>query len=66
VVGHDQTEDRVAEELQTLVGLRARVLGAPRAMGQRAVQQLAVVESPLQPPLEGRQSLRGGDLVVPR
>ena len=43
-VGDDPAEDRVTEELEPLVADRAGVLGAPRAMGHRALEQLRVGE----------------------
>src|SRR5579884_830292 len=44
VVGDDQAEDGVAQELQPLVRLERRVLGAERPVGQGAGQQLPVLE----------------------
>jgi hypothetical protein len=41
-LGDDHAEDRVAEELQALVGRQAAVLVGVRAVGQGAVQQLGV------------------------
>jgi hypothetical protein len=44
VLRHDHPEHGVAEELETLVRRRPRVLGAPRPMGQGAFEQAWVVE----------------------
>ena len=45
VVGDDQPEDGVAQELEALVGLLAGVLGAPRTVGQCLREQLLVATS---------------------
>ncbi len=43
-VGDDQAEHGVAEELEPLVRLVARVLGAPRPVRDREREQVEVVE----------------------
>jgi hypothetical protein len=44
VVGDDQAEDRIAEELETLVRTLLGVLGTVRAMSERESQQRRVVD----------------------
>jgi hypothetical protein len=44
VGGDDQPEHGVAEELEPLVRVVARVLGAPRSMRDREREQVEVVE----------------------
>jgi hypothetical protein len=44
VVGDDHPEHRVAEELEPLVGVVARVLGAPRPVDERGGENLGGVE----------------------
>jgi hypothetical protein len=44
VVGDDQPEHRVAEELEPLVGVVARVLRAPRPVDERGGEHLGGVE----------------------
>jgi hypothetical protein len=63
VVGHDQAEDGVAEELEALVGRPPRRLRAPRAVGEGARQQAVVVEAAVQAlgeRLEGGGEGQGG------
>jgi hypothetical protein len=52
VVGDDEAEDGVAEELESLVGRRARRLRAPGSVRDRPGQQVAVVELTAQSPAE--------------
>ena len=44
MVGHHETEDRIAEELEALVGFDVAVLGAPAAVAQGGLDQLCVGE----------------------
>jgi hypothetical protein len=53
VVGDDQAEHGVAQELEALVRGRALGLGAPGAVGQGPLQQLGVVEAPAEPVRQG-------------
>jgi hypothetical protein len=53
VVGHDQSEYRVAEELEALVGRGASRLGAPGAVRESLFEQAGVVEGAPEPLLQG-------------
>jgi hypothetical protein len=46
VVGDDDAEHGVAEELEALVGLPAGVLGAPGPVDDRRCEQRSVVDRP--------------------
>jgi hypothetical protein len=48
VVGDDEAEHGVAEELEPLVGRRPRRLCAPGAVGEGAGEQVVVVEAAVQ------------------
>src|SRR5579875_182217 len=54
VLGDDQPDDRVPEELQPLVGGDALLLATPASVGERLLQQRAVSEAVAQP-LEERR-----------
>jgi hypothetical protein len=57
VLGDDQAENGVAEELQTLVGRQAAPLIGVRAVGQGTVQQLGIDAHPeLGQQVAGRQA----------
>ena len=58
MVGDDQAEDGVAEELESLVGLDAAVLGAPRTVAEGELEQVGVVERVAEPDASS-------ELVVP-
>jgi hypothetical protein len=45
VVGDDQPQHRIAQELQPLVGLVAGVLGAPRAVHEGTRQHVSLIEA---------------------
>jgi len=65
MVGDDQAEDGVAQELEPLVRGRVLVLGAPRAVGQGGGEQTTVLERPTEPGDERPEKLlvvRGGQL----
>jgi len=49
VVGHDQPENGIAEELEALVGLVSRVLGAPAPVPQRQLEEGCVGEGMADP-----------------
>jgi hypothetical protein len=48
VIGDDQAEDGVAQELEALVGLGARRLGTPGSVGQGERQERLVCEAAAQ------------------
>ena len=54
-VGHHPPEHGIAEELEPLVARRPAHLCTPRAVGERAPQQLAVAEFVAEALLELRQ-----------
>jgi hypothetical protein len=45
MVGHDEAQHGVTEELEPLVGLEAGVLRAPRPVGQRQGEECVVCEA---------------------
>jgi hypothetical protein len=45
MIGDDDAEHGVAEKLEPLIRLLARVLGAPRAMRESGREQLGVTEA---------------------
>ena len=53
MVGDDQAEDGVAQELQPLVGLVTGELGAPRPVRQGAGEELDVDEGTSEPLAKG-------------
>ena len=53
MVGDDEAEDGVAQELLALVREGRRVLGAVGAVGYGPLEQRAVVEGPPEPRREG-------------
>src|SRR5262245_37984089 len=58
VMRHDESEDRVAEELQPLVRLRFTVLRAPGTVRERAHHELVVRELDAEGLLQQRQAAR--------
>ena len=62
-VGDDETEHRVAEELEPLVRLLDAVLGAVRAVGQRAVEEGVVDE--VQPSASCSRASSAGSTAPP-
>ncbi len=65
VLGDDQPEHGVAEELEALVGLVARILRAPAAVAEGTVQQPDVGEGVAEA-LRERSDLVGGAQVSSR
>ncbi len=66
VVGDDETEHRVAEELESFVGFDVAVLGAPAAVTQGGLDQLDVGEVVTDAVAEGIGSGRGVQDDQPR
>lgn len=55
MIGHDQLQDSIAEELEALVGRLTIMLCTPRAMCQCMREEVGVVELIPEPVLEGRR-----------
>ncbi len=49
VVGHDEAQHAVAQELKPFVRLEATVLGAPRPVPEREIEQVGVGEPMVEP-----------------
>jgi hypothetical protein len=62
VVGDDEAEHGVTEELESLVGGLARRLGDPRAVGQGASQELRIGEPMGQAPAKRLERGLGAQL----
>jgi hypothetical protein len=62
VVGHDEPEHGVAEELEALVGLVSRVLCTPRPVGQRPRERRLVGERPPEALVQRGEPGDGGQL----
>jgi len=45
VIGHHESENRVTQELEPLVGLVAGILGTPRSMGEGVFAQTEIAKS---------------------
>jgi hypothetical protein len=56
VVGDDDAEDRIAEELESLVRAPPRVLRAPRAVDEGRTQYQRVLDRPTEPFVERFES----------
>jgi hypothetical protein len=66
VVGDDDAEHGVAQELEPFVRVVARVLGAPAAVAQGALEQGGIVELMSEPLREGLERVPGAQLPPSR
>jgi hypothetical protein len=62
VIGHDEPEHGVAQELEALVGLVSRVLRAPRPVRERRGEVGLVSERRAEPSVERREPGDGKQL----
>jgi hypothetical protein len=66
VVGDDDAEDGVAQELEPLVRVVAGVLGAPAAVAQGALEEGGVTEPVTEPLRESSERVPGAQLPPSR
>ena len=66
VVGDDDAQHRVAEELEALVRVVARVLRAPAAVTQGALEQRGITELMSEPLREESERVPGAQLPPSR
>jgi hypothetical protein len=66
VVGDDDAEDGVAQELEPLVRLVSRVFGTPAAVAQGALEEGGVVELVSEPLGESSERVPGAQLPPSR